>query len=128
MTMNAQMGTYLNIAGIIGGALVVLIPVVKWFLNDWAKKSAALEKMKTQRVDRIEEEGKEIRSSIRGLQSTLRNLSREMHENKAEMQLLGQKIDSSIQHIDNAVTEAKSTIKEEVRAQVEKATEQNGET
>ena len=128
MTMNAQMGTYLNIAGIIGGALVVLIPVVKWFLNDWAKKSAALEKMKTKRVDRIEKEGEEIRNSIRGLQSTLRSMSREMQESKTEMKLLSQKIDLSIEHIDNAVTDAKSTIKEEVRAQVEKATEQNGET
>lgn len=110
--------TVLQIIGIFSGAMVVIVPVVKWFLNDWAEKSEKLEKIRAKRISRIEEEGKEVRKSVNNLQHTIAEHSRQLGSTETRIKYLNDKIDETVRALDSYVANLQAHVKSEVRTQI----------
>ena len=107
-----------ELIGILIGVGIVLIPVVKWFINDWAKKSEKLEQMRATRISRIENESQEVRNVVNSLRTTISEHSRQMGVNESRMRQLNEKIDDTIKSLDHYVNNLKAHVTSEVRTQI----------
>ena len=107
-----------ELLGILAGVGIVLIPVVKWFINDWAKKSEKLEQMRAKRISKIESESQEVRNAVNSLKTTIAEHSKQMGSNESRMKQLNEKIDATVKSLDHYVTNLKAHVTSEVRTQI----------
>lgn len=107
-----------QLIGVFGGAMIVLVPIVKWFINDWAKKSEALEKLRAKRISKIEEESQEVRKCVNQLKYTINEHARLLGSTESRMKQLNEKIDSTMKSLDSYVNNLQANVKTEVRTQI----------
>ena len=84
-----------SIGAIVAG-VVLLVPAIKWLIKDWAKKAEELESLKkanqTAALNRFNEDIKDFRIAIDGIQVQIKELSANLTMNRKEILSLEEKL------------------------------------
>lgn len=109
------------IGAIIAG-VALLIPAIKWLISDWAKKAEEIEKLKkenqTAALNRFNDDVKDFRIAIDGIQSQIKELAANLTMNRKEIINLEEKLSDTAkllaQYTDAIDDKVKNMIKSEI--------------
>lgn len=114
--------------GSIIAAVVLLVPAVKWLINDWAKKSEQLEKERSKNTDkslsRLENDVKDFRLAIDNIREQLRNMSANMTAHRSDISSLKLKLEETVKSLDAYSNSTNDRIKNQIRSEVTNLTQQ----
>jgi len=114
--------------GAIIAAIVLLVPAVKWLINDWSKKAEEIEKLKKANtqlaLNRLDEEVKNFRSAIDNIREQLRNLSSGMLSHKADIASLKEKLAETNKILDMHSQGFNEKIRNQIKTEVTNLTHQ----
>jgi chromosome segregation ATPase len=79
--------------GILAGIGMVVIPMAKWLISDYFKKSEKLEKIKNDRVKKIEDDSSHLRNCLDELKNILRVHGGELKNNSQNITSLKDRLD-----------------------------------
>lgn len=113
-----------ELVGFFAGAMVIVVPIAKWFLNDWDKKTQKIEKLRAQRIGRMEEEAKQLREVVHETQMSIVEHSKKLGTHEASMRVLSEKINDSMDRFQGYERKLNDRVKEEIRSQIRKLTEE----
>jgi predicted nucleic acid-binding Zn-ribbon protein len=111
-----------EVTGIVTGVFIVGVPAAKWLINSWAKKAQELDELKaatsTRQLNRLEDDVKEFRTAIDGLQVTIRDLSTSLLVSKNDISNLKERLDETKKmltvHSENMTQNIRNLIKTEI--------------
>lgn len=109
------------VAAIVAG-VALLVPAVKWLINDWAKKAKELEERKEhyseKNLNRLNDEVREFRGAIASLQTTISQLETSMAVSKSEMEYLKEQLKSTVKRIDEYTRDFDSKIANRIKTEI----------
>lgn len=122
--MDDSTAAILRVVGFFVGALGVLIPVVKWFISDWEKKTNKIEELRAQRLRRVEQRAEEVQRAVTDLQISITTHSRILGATEGRIKRLNDRIDETMNELASYTANLKQIVKNEVRTNIIQLTEQ----
>lgn len=108
--------------GVIMAGVVLLVPIMKWLLSDWAKKSEEIEALKhrntLKQIERFEEDLKDFRNTVSSVQSEIRNLREAMIQNKAQLISFDEKLKDSKNALEGHTLNLAGNIRQLIRTEL----------
>lgn len=109
------------IGAIIAG-VVLLVPAIKWLINDWAKKSMELEAEKessrSRSLSRFEKDITEFRGDVDRLQIAINELNTSLVQNRADVSVLKERFDDLKKAMDKYSTNFDNSLKNLIRTEI----------
>lgn len=117
-----------QLIGILLGAMLVIVPVIKWLIADYIKKSEKLEAMKAKNILKLEEEVSALRLSMNGLKNTISGHSSKIDLSSRSIKLISERIADAEQRIkhysENMDKYVNKEVKEQIRTEIKQLTNQ----
>ena len=115
------MGFKEAIGAIIAG-VVILLPAIKWLINDWAKKAEELELLKNKNTEkalsRLNDELRDFRATVNSIQVTIRALEVNMAASKSEMNMLKEQLKAAVKTIEQYAKDFDSKIGNRIKTEL----------
>lgn len=108
--------------GAIVAGIVLMVPAVKWLINDWANKSKEVERLKTKSnertLDEFREQVRTFRISVSNISEAINDLRTAMAVTKSEMLSLKEKLAATEKYIDQYSKDIDSKIGNRIKTEL----------
>ena len=111
-----------ELSAILGSMTAVILPAVKWFINDWAKKATEVESLKKKNremeLGKIREELDSVRLLGRSLKNQMNDHAIKMSTYQKSMKDLELENIKLLDRVSELTLDLHSLVKEEVKTQI----------
>lgn len=108
--------------GAIVAGVVFLVPAVKWLIKDWAAKAQKIEELREQNanknLNRLEDDVKNFRAAIDGIQQQLKDLTANLTINRQEIQSLKTQLDGTKKLLDDYVSGINGKVQNMIKTEI----------
>jgi chromosome segregation ATPase len=108
--------------GAIVAGVSLLLPAIKWLINDWAKKAEEIEARKEKYTDkalnRLQDDVKEFRATISSIQATIKDLQISLAASKSEMEYLKEHLKTTAKSLDQLLRDFDTKLSNKVKTEL----------